>query len=575
MAASKTEESAAGARAEIDLRAPFTRDTLLEVRSGELKPLGGLDVLSGIDKSILEGPVHIGLNGIDGDEHDYTFHGGPEKAILGYCSSHYPDLKEEYPTAAASFIPGGFGENFVTAHMNERNVCLGDVVAVGDDNDDDDKCVLLEVCLPRQPCFKLNLRFELKNFAATTWKTSRTGWYYRVLREGTVKAGDTIRLVSRPHPEWTVERVQEYLHRNKDDVAMNEQLASLAVLGVESRKEFQRRVARQKAKERKAREPPPRWRDFRVVERKRETPRIMSFTLEAAEPLADAEDIKLESGSHAKIKLGNGLVRAYSIVGGDRNRFTLGIALADADKSRGGSRYMHDVAQVGHVLQVGAMTAGIPIPPAASHHVFVAGGIGLTAFLPLMEHMKRINYSIELHYAVRSEAEVPFRERLRELGEDSSNGSVSVVIYDRAAGQRLDIPAILAGSKWNSSFYFCGPRRLMDEAARETKARCIPDSEAHFEAFEADISGDPFEAVVANKGGKVLKVGGEETLLEVLQKHFDDVDSSCAVGNCGTCKIGLKEGRVEHRGTALSQSEKMTSMLACVSRGIGRITVEI
>jgi MOSC domain-containing protein YiiM len=83
MTTGSTETGVTGARAEINLRAPFARDTLLEVRSGKIKPLRGLNVLSGIDKTVLDGLVHIGLNGIDGDEHDYTFHGGPDKAILG------------------------------------------------------------------------------------------------------------------------------------------------------------------------------------------------------------------------------------------------------------------------------------------------------------------------------------------------------------------------------------------------------------------------------------------------------------------------------------------------------------
>jgi MOSC domain-containing protein YiiM len=87
--------------------------------------------------------------------------------------------------------------------MNERNVCIGDIMSVGDE-------VLLQVSLPRQPCFKLNHRFQLKNFAPNTYKASRTGWYYRVLREGTLQAGDEIKLVERKHPTWTIERVQEY-----------------------------------------------------------------------------------------------------------------------------------------------------------------------------------------------------------------------------------------------------------------------------------------------------------------------------------------------------------------------------
>lgn len=101
----------------------------------------------------------------------------------------------------------------MTERMNERNICIGDILSVGTDG------VLLQISLPRQPCFKLNHRFQLKNFAPNTYKTSRTGWYYRVLREGTVQAGDEIQLVERKWPSWTIERVQEYLHaRPEGDV---------------------------------------------------------------------------------------------------------------------------------------------------------------------------------------------------------------------------------------------------------------------------------------------------------------------------------------------------------------------
>lgn len=444
--------------------------------------------------------------------------------------------------------------------MNERNICIGDIHAVGDE-------VVLEVSLPRQPCFKLNHRFQVKNFAPNTWKTSRTGWYYRVIKEGRVKAGDEIRLVERRHPEWTIERIQEYLHRNRDVLEMNEQLAAIEELGEESRGDFRNRVAKAKAKAKKAEleKDEPKWRDFKVVEKRRETPRILAFVLEAAEPLANAE--KLPDGSHARVKLGNGLVRNYSIVQGDRNRFELGIALEA--KSRGGSKYFHDEVQEGHIIQVGALTAGIPMKPMASNHIFVAGGIGLTAFLTLIEGYDKINYACALHYAVRSDEEIPYRKRLEKLGD-------KVIIYDKSKGKRLDVSKIISEMPWNSQLYFCGPKRLMEEAATATKSKGIPEGDVHFEAFEADVSGDPFEAYVKNKDTTV-KVAGDETLLDVLKKHFGDVDvpSSCEVGNCGTCKIGLLDGRVEHRGSGLPQEEKATSMLSCVSRGIGRIVVDI
>lgn len=74
------------AEQQVDLFAPFTGDTILEVRSGKLKKYKGLNIESGIDKSLLDGPIHVGKLGIDGDEHDLTFHGGPDKAVHG-CKS--------------------------------------------------------------------------------------------------------------------------------------------------------------------------------------------------------------------------------------------------------------------------------------------------------------------------------------------------------------------------------------------------------------------------------------------------------------------------------------------------------
>lgn len=453
--------------------------------------------------------------------------------------------------------------------MNERNVCIGDIMAIGDP----ETGPLLQVSLPRQPCFKLNHRFELKNFAPNTWKLSRTGWYYRVLREGWMQAGDEIRIVERLHPEWTIERIQEYLHRNTADMEANETLAGIPEFGKESHDAFANRVAKQKAKARKQLEKDQeqkQWREFKIVEKTTQTPRIMSFVLEALQPVVEAD---LDEGAHAKIKIpmpgGTApLTRTYSVVSGDKNKLEFGIALDE--QSRGASRYFHDTAQIGDILQVGTLTS-MKFVNSASCHVFVVGGIGITAFLQLLETLRHFNFAAQLHYAVRSADDIPFKERIEKLGKDV------VTIYDKSQDQRLSISRVLKNMPWNSRVYFCGPQRMMNEALEETRAAGLASDEVHFEAFAADTGGDPFEAVVANREQAVLKVGEEETLLEVLQKRFgmDDIPSSCEVGNCGTCKIKLVTGRVEHRGTALTDEEKAESMLSCVSRGVGRIAIEV
>ena len=476
------------------------------------------------------------------------------------CSSHYADWRQSYPERTDKFVPGGFGENFVTSHMNERNVCIGDEISVGPE-------VILQVSLPRQPCFKLNHRFSLKNFAPVTYQSSRTGWYYRVLREGTVNTGDEIRLVNRAWPQWTVERVQEYLHRDKDNLEMNRQLADVDALGEESRGQFRNRVAKAMKKSKPVQEDV--WRDFKITSRKMETPRIVSLVLEAVTPELDNE--KSLPGAHARIRMPNGLVRSYSVVAGGEsvfnlsNRFELGVALDE--NSRGGSQYLHQ-SKVGDVLQVGRITTGIKSVGAASNHCFIAGGIGITAFLALIKGMHSINLNYTLHYAVRSSQDIPFRDRLEPF-EDN------IVFYDKSKGQSMDINNIVKTLTWNSQLYVCGPTRLM-QAAREAVDECgIPPNEVHYEAFAADVSGDPFEAELYGKQGRVLKVGEEESLLEVLRREVPDFPSSCEVGNCGTCKVTVKAGRVDHRGTALLPEEKDSSMLACVSRGVGRITIEV
>ncbi|OLN85934.1 putative dioxygenase subunit beta YeaX [Colletotrichum chlorophyti] len=523
---------------DVDLWSPFTVDTLLEVRTSTMKKMPGLEVESGIDKGLREGPVRVSHLGLEADEHDPTFHGGPDKAIHGY-----------------RFRPGGFGENFVTKHMNERNVCIGDVIAVGEE-------VVLQVSLPRQPCYKLNHRFQLKNFAPNTFKSSRTGWYYRVLKEGIVKAGDEIRLVERKWPQWTIERVQEYLHRNQDDMAMNEELAAIEELGKESRGAFQRRVAKAKAKEKK--EKGDQWRDFKIIEKTTQTPRVVSFVLEAVNPRQKEEEELY--GTHAKLKIPNGLARSYSIVSGNRNKFELGIALED--NGRGGSRYLHQSTKVGDIIQVGRITSDVKIASASSNHVFIVGGIGITAFLALAKGYHEVHYNFELHYGVRSAEDIPFRSRFEPFQS-------SVRVYDGSKGERMDVGEIMRTLKWNSHVYVCGPTRMIEAVKRAAEECGIEESDVHYEAFGAETSGDPFEVEVTNRDGKVLKVSEEETLLDVLKRDIGDVESSCEVGNCGTCKVALKSGRVDHRGTALSPEDKAGSMLSCVSRGIGRIAIEI
>lgn len=168
---------------------------------GAPQPLGDKPVLSSIAaRRPVAGPVRVTFLGLTGDSvGDTKVHGGPDKAIHLYPHDHYPVWAMEQP-AMAPFLsqPGAFGENLSVAGVTEADVCLGDVVALG--------TARLQVAQLRQPCWKLGVRFGLPILPRLVQKTGRTGWYYRVLEEGQVQAGDDLRLIDRPNPAWTLAR---------------------------------------------------------------------------------------------------------------------------------------------------------------------------------------------------------------------------------------------------------------------------------------------------------------------------------------------------------------------------------
>ncbi len=173
---------------------------LLALNSGRIRPLGPEGLPSGIDKRPLDGPVQVTRTGLAGDEQaDRLHHGGPDKALHHYPAEHYAHWRRECPDRAALFVPGAFGENLCTYGLTEDTVCLGDVWQLG--------VVILQVSQGRQPCRRLNLRFDLPDMVERVQRSGRGGWYYRVLEPGLAGPGDHLRLRQRPHPEWSVRRL--------------------------------------------------------------------------------------------------------------------------------------------------------------------------------------------------------------------------------------------------------------------------------------------------------------------------------------------------------------------------------
>lgn len=185
---------------------------------------------TGIFKTPVSGPHFLGPTGFDGDgQADLENHGGPDKAVCAYSADHYATWRTALDIEP--FDHGAFGENLTIAGLVERAICIGDVWAIGDTH--------LQVSQPRQPCWKLGRKWNRASFPNEVVASGRTGWYFRVIRAGTVAAGAPAVLVSRVHPQWTVEAANRVMHERVGDTAA---LAALDVLSASWRQTLARRL---------------------------------------------------------------------------------------------------------------------------------------------------------------------------------------------------------------------------------------------------------------------------------------------------------------------------------------------
>jgi MOSC domain-containing protein YiiM len=159
---------------------------------------------------------------------DTRNHGGVDKAVLCYAAAHYPLWMQEHPDLA--WKPGALGENLTLSGTDETSVCIGDRFAVGD-------CEV-QVSQPRQPCWKISRRWGLKTLTKEVAQTGRTGWYLRVLREGTIARGMSFQLLDRPNPSWPVARANDVLFGREVDRLSVMELMNLQELAEAWRKDI-------------------------------------------------------------------------------------------------------------------------------------------------------------------------------------------------------------------------------------------------------------------------------------------------------------------------------------------------
>ncbi|MGW0737863.1 PDR/VanB family oxidoreductase [Streptomyces sp. NPDC002851] len=281
-------------------------------------------------------------------------------------------------------------------------------------------------------------------------------------------------------------------------------------------------------------------------------------------------------GAHIDLVLPSGRLRQYSLHGDPADRSAYRVAVLREPTGRGGSLEVHGLRAGDHVAVRGPRNH-FPLAETGSY-VFIAGGIGIVPFLPMIQEVERRGAQWRLVYVGRTRAAMAFAEEL-----DTAYGPEKVALHARDVTDRPDLSVTLANAPAGTAVYVCGPSALMD-AVQELMPSSCPEGTLHLERFEASeksydpADNTPFEVELAGSG-EVVTVPADTSMLDTLRESVaPGLSASCEDGLCGSCELRVLRGVPEHRDDVLSPADRDRTdvMYPCVSRIRGdRVVVDL
>lgn len=300
---------------------------------------------------------------------------------------------------------------------------------------------------------------------------------------------------------------------------------------------------------------------------------IISLVLGSAELELSLPPV--EAGAHVDLHLANGLMRSYSLSNCTEGDTVYRLTVARDAASRGGSDFVHDQIRVGQTLTISAPRNNFPLCEDAPLSIFLAGGIGITPFLPMMSRLNTLKRPWQLVYGVRTRARAALLQDVRMLAGQGA-GAVQTVIADEDGTSALPFADIFGTAPEQAHVYCCGPSPMLDAFRAAAAEAGIPDERVHFEYFSgaADVASEGGYRIVLQRSNLAIEVQENETILEAVRKAGVTVPFSCEQGVCGACETRVLCGQVDHRDLILSDAERAAgdTMMICCS---GSLTQEL
>ncbi|WP_420042014.1 PDR/VanB family oxidoreductase [Gordonia sp. MP11Mi] len=271
------------------------------------------------------------------------------------------------------------------------------------------------------------------------------------------------------------------------------------------------------------------------------------------------------AGAHLDVLLPSGLLREYSLCGDPGDRTTYRIAVRRIPDGGGGSKEVHDTLKVGDSISIKGPRNAFPLAmPGYGSPVgklrFVAAGIGITPILPMVAIADRFGLDWTMIYTGRTLDSIPFREELARYGD-----RVQIRTDDEHGLPTMDDLVGEVGGD-GVALYCCGPTPMLEGLRTHLVDRV--DVELHYERFSPPpIENGTEFAIRLSSTGETETVAADESVLTALRRLRPGAPYSCQQGFCGTCKLRVTEGVVDHRDGSLMEPERAAGyFLPCVSR---------
>jgi ferredoxin-NADP reductase len=266
-------------------------------------------------------------------------------------------------------------------------------------------------------------------------------------------------------------------------------------------------------------------------------------------------------GAHIDVHLPGGMVRTYSLCNDPADNKRYLVAVKRERGGRGGSIKLHDEVKVGDTIGVTLPRGGLDLDGDVTHHVFVAGGIGVTPFLSAAGFLKRTGRpNFKLHLMARGEP--PLQALLAPFIKAGH-----VVVYDTTRSSRPAVASLVGTPMAGRAAGCCGPESMLDDFEQAT--RDWPGERVHIERFvppvlPVDPDARPY-TLALSRSKLETRVEPGQTMLAALLALGVDIPASCCGGICGSCRVDWLEGTPVHRDRVLSPPERERSLMVCVA----------